>query len=107
PPSETPLGIQDVSRAQAVVIGFAQATALIPGVSRSGASIVGGLLMGLDRATATNFAFYLALPTLGAATLVDLAGSLKDLTPDVLVLMLAGAVASGIVGAISVKWLLA
>jgi undecaprenyl-diphosphatase len=106
PPSDTPLGVQELSRVQAVVVGFAQATALIPGVSRSGASIVGGLLMGLDRATATNFAFYLAIPTLGAATLVDLVSSLKDLSPDVIGLMLAGAVASGIVGGTSVKWLL-
>jgi undecaprenyl-diphosphatase len=106
PPAGTPLGIQELTPVRAILIGFAQATALIPGVSRSGASIVGGLLTGLDRATATNFAFYLAIPTLGAATLVDLASSLNGLTPDVIWLMFVGTVTSAIVGAISVKWLL-
>lgn len=98
--------IPDLTWLQALIIGLAQATALIPGVSRSGASIVGGLLLGLDRASATNFAFYLAIPTLGAATLVDLAGSFKTLTSDVLLLMLVGTIVSGVVAAASVKWLL-
>lgn len=53
---------------QAVGIGLAQCMALIPGTSRSGATIVGGLLLGLDRRVATEFSFFLALPTMFAAT---------------------------------------
>jgi undecaprenyl-diphosphatase len=57
---ETPIG-------RAFGIGVCQAVAIVPGVSRSGATIVGGLLLGLDRAVATEFSFFLAMPTLTAA----------------------------------------
>ena len=59
-----------VSYRQALLIGIVQIAALIPGVSRSAASIFGGMLTGLNRETATRFSFYLAIPTLGAATVV-------------------------------------
>jgi undecaprenyl-diphosphatase len=63
-------------------IGVAQVTSLFPGVSRAGATIVGGLLVGLDRRTATEFSFYLAMPTLSAASLFSLAKALPYLTVD-------------------------
>ncbi len=68
----------------AFLIGCAQVLALVPGVSRSGATILGGYCLGLTRFIATEFSFFLALPTLGAATLYDLyksrgALSLSDL----------------------------
>ena len=91
---------------QALAIGLAQATALVPGVSRSGASMVGGLLTGLDRPTATAFSFYLAIPTLGAATVVDLLGSLRQLNADNLPLLLIGTVVSAVVAGASIRWLL-
>jgi undecaprenyl-diphosphatase len=53
-------------------IGVSQTLSLVPGVSRSGATIVGGLLMGLDRATAAEFSFFLAMPTMMAAFVHDL-----------------------------------
>jgi undecaprenyl-diphosphatase len=96
----------DVSWPQAVGVGFAQALSLIPGVSRSGASIIGGLLAGLDRPTATNFSFYLAIPTLGAATLYDLARSLRGLKPGDFAFLLVGTVVSGVVAWIAIRWLL-
>ena len=71
--------IEDVPRSpivQALLVGFWQVLALIPGMSRSGMSIIGGMLSGLDRQRATQFSFYLAMPTLGAATLYTL---IKDL----------------------------
>jgi undecaprenyl-diphosphatase len=57
----------------ALKIGFAQAFALIPGTSRSGATIIGGMLFGLSRPAATEFSFFLAIPTLFAACLYDFA----------------------------------
>lgn len=59
--------VDDVTAPQATVIGVSQMLALVPGVSRSGATIVGGLVAGLDRPTAAEFSFFLAMPTLAAA----------------------------------------
>ncbi|MBU6321586.1 MAG: undecaprenyl-diphosphate phosphatase [Patescibacteria group bacterium] len=59
---------RDLSWTQAILVGFAQAVAIIPGVSRSGATIVGGLALGISRATIVEFSFLLAVPTMVAAT---------------------------------------
>lgn len=60
--------VDDMSWKQALKIGFAQCLAMIPGTSRSGATIIGGLLFGLSRKAATEFSFFLAMPTMvGAA----------------------------------------
>jgi len=64
--------IEDVSLSQAFWIGIAQVFALIPGTSRAGASIVGGIAVGQDRKTAAEFSFLLALPVLAAASGFDL-----------------------------------
>src|SRR5919202_5985450 len=96
----------EVSWSQAIAVGCAQALSLIPGVSRSGASIVGGLLAGMDRPTATTFSFYLAIPTLGAATLYDLARSVRGLSTADLAFLLVGTVVSGVVAWIAIRWLL-
>jgi undecaprenyl-diphosphatase len=56
----------------ALKVGFAQAVAMIPGTSRSGATIMGGLIFGLSRKTAAEFSFFLAIPTMFAATFYDL-----------------------------------
>lgn len=63
----TTRSVDDTSLGQAIAIGLAQVLALVPGVSRSGATIVGGRLAGLDRGTAAEFSFFLAMPTLAAA----------------------------------------
>lgn len=60
--------LEHIGLSRAVGVGFAQCMALIPGMSRSGSTIVGGLLLGLDRKVATEFSFFLALPTMFAAT---------------------------------------
>jgi len=60
--------VDDIRWRDALKIGFAQALALIPGTSRSGATIIGGMVFGLSRTAATEFSFYLAIPTLFAAT---------------------------------------
>ncbi|MBZ9715702.1 undecaprenyl-diphosphate phosphatase [Deinococcus multiflagellatus] len=64
--------LTQVTPRQALLVGCAQCLALVPGVSRSASSIIGGLLTGLDRPTATAFSFYLSIPTLGLATLYAL-----------------------------------
>ncbi len=64
--------VDDLSVTDALKLGIAQAFALIPGTSRSGATIIGGLLFGLSRKTATEFSFFLAIPTLIIASLYDL-----------------------------------
>ncbi|MEO8304634.1 MAG: undecaprenyl-diphosphate phosphatase [Betaproteobacteria bacterium] len=64
--------IDDMRWTDALKVGFAQALALVPGTSRSGATIIGGMLFGLSRVAATEFSFFLAIPTLFAATLYSL-----------------------------------
>jgi undecaprenyl-diphosphatase len=91
---------------QAAGIGVAQMLALIPGVSRSGATIVGGLLSGLSRRAAAQFSFYLAIPMLGAATLYDLWKSRDLIGSDDVAMLLLGAVVAGVVGWLAVGWLL-
>lgn len=91
---------------QAAGVGLAQMLALIPGTSRSGATIVGGLLAGLSRRAAAQFSFYLAIPMLGAATLYDLWKSRDLLDGDGLAMLLLGAAVAGVVGWLAVGWLL-
>lgn len=66
------LEVEDLSPLDALKLGVAQAFALIPGTSRSGATIIGGLLFGLSRKAATEFSFFLAIPTLIVASMYDL-----------------------------------
>jgi len=103
---EQPEALMDVTYRQALTIGLIQVISLIPGVSRAATSIFGGMLSGLNRETATRFSFYLAIPTLGAATVVDLLLSLKDIHGGDLVFLAVGTVVSGIVAWFAVGWLL-
>jgi undecaprenyl-diphosphatase len=95
-----------VSLRQALFIGVAQTLALIPGASRSAVSIIGGMFTGLNRQTATQFSFYLAIPTLGGATVLELLLSLDEIQGSDLVYLIVGAVVSGIVAWIAIGWLL-
>jgi undecaprenyl-diphosphatase len=78
----------------ALGVGFFQCLALIPGVSRSGSTIVGALLLGLDRRAAAEFSFFLAMPTMLGAFTYDLAKNYKNLTMDDGVLVFVGFVAA-------------
>ncbi len=75
--------LDSMSPRLALGVGLAQVLSLFPGISRSGATIMGGLVLGLDRKTATEFSFFLAIPTMFAATLYDLLKGIKHLgIPD-------------------------
>lgn len=91
---------------QALIVGTWQVLALIPGMSRSGMSIIGGMVSGLDRSTATQFSFYLAIPTLGAATVYTLLRDLAEIDSSGFGLLFLGAVVSAIVSWVSIGWLL-
>ena len=106
PRRETTHQMERISWKQALGIGVAQTLALVPGVSRSGAAILGGMFGGLDRRTATAFSFYLAIPTLGAATIVDLLTSLSQISAGDLGRLFLGAVVSMIIAWLSIDWLL-
>lgn len=67
---------------RALAVGACQTLALVPGVSRSGATIVGGMLCGLDRAVAAEFSFFLAMPTLAGAFVHELWGARHQLNPE-------------------------
>jgi undecaprenyl-diphosphatase len=79
-PRPTVKRVEDIKGRTALGVGLAQVLSLFPGVSRSGATIMGGYLLGLDRPVATQFSFYLAVPVMFAATLFDLAGSWRSLS---------------------------
>lgn len=70
----TPLGegLEKITWKQALVVGFAQCLAMVPGTSRSGATIISGMIAGIPRRTATEFSFFLAMPTMLAATVLSL-----------------------------------
>jgi undecaprenyl-diphosphatase len=90
----------------ALLVGFAQCFALIPGTSRSGATIIGGLLFGLSRRAATEFSFFLAVPTLVAAGAWD-AWSNRDLfVAEDLGIFAVGLVTSFVSAFLCIRWLL-
>jgi undecaprenyl-diphosphatase len=107
-PRET-IRIHDVDQmtwVDALKVGFAQCFALIPGTSRSGATIIGGMLLGLSRKAATDFSFFLAIPTLIGAGVYSLYKERASLTSADIPLFLVGLVVSFVAAWICVRWLL-
>jgi undecaprenyl-diphosphatase len=95
-----------LSYKQAITIGFAQSVAMIPGVSRSAATIVGGMLAGLRRETIVEFSFLLAVPTMAAATGLDLLKSSGGLTTGEINLLFIGFFSAFTSALFAVTWLL-
>ncbi|MER2603353.1 MAG: undecaprenyl-diphosphate phosphatase [Candidatus Competibacter phosphatis] len=99
--------IDQMSGKDALLVGIAQCLALFPGVSRSGATIMGGMLGGLSRFAATEFSFFLAIPTMFAATFYSLYKEWGHLTMADVPIFAVGFVAAFLGGLVVVRFLLA
>lgn len=98
--------IEDLSYKHAFFIGLIQSLSIIPGVSRAGATIIGGMLLGSKRKVAVEFSFLLAVPTMLAATGLDLLKSSHSFTVDQYGLLAVGLIGSFVTAMIAVKYLL-
>jgi undecaprenyl-diphosphatase len=98
--------VDDMTPLDALKMGIAQAFALIPGTSRSGATIIGGMMFGLSRQVATEFSFFLAIPTLLGATAYSLFKARALLSVNDLPMFGIGTVAAFISAFLCVRWLL-
>jgi undecaprenyl-diphosphatase len=98
--------IEKVNYQQALIIGFFQVLALIPGTSRSGATIVGGMLSGLSRKTAADFSFLLAIPTMFAASGYEFVKNISTFKEENFIVLGVGFIVSFISCYIAVKWFL-
>ncbi len=96
---------RDITYRQALAIGLFQAVAVIPGVSRSAATIVGGLAVGIRRLAILEFSFLLAVPTMAAATGLDLLKSYKDISSADAGVLLFGCAVSFVIALLSLRWL--
>jgi len=100
-------GVSNVTLRHSIGIGLIQCLAMIPGVSRSGATILGAIAMGVDRKTDAEFSFFLAVPTLAGATALQLYKHGAGIGSDMIGYILLGALISFIVAIIVVKAFLA
>ena len=98
--------VDDMTLLDAFKVGCAQAFALVPGTSRSGATIIGGMMFGLSRKAATEFSFFLAIPTLLAATVYSLYKERALLSAADLPMFTVGTVAAFVSAFLCVRWLL-
>ena len=103
PKNHTVKDVEKVTYTQALWIGFSQIFSLIPGTSRAGATIVGGMLSGLDRKTSSDFSFLLAIPVMGAVSAYDLLKHYKEFADANLSAFGMGFVVAFIVAYITVK----
>lgn len=90
----------------ALLIGLAQSVAMIPGVSRSGATIMGSILLGVDRKVATEFSFFLAIPTMFGATIYDIYKNYSSMSFDDAGLIAAGFISAFVAAMLVVKILI-
>ncbi len=100
-------GVSAMSLKQSALVGIVQCLAMVPGVSRSGATILGAMGLGIDRRTAAEFSFFLAVPTLAGATVLQLYKHGAGIGSDMIGYILLGALISFIVAIAVVKAFLA
>jgi len=98
--------IKDVTMLDSILIGLAQAVALVPGSSRSGTTITGGLFLGLKRDVAARFSFLLSVPAVLASGLLQLKESLAFINYDLAINLIVATIVSGIAGYLAIDFLL-
>lgn len=98
--------VADISYAHCFFIGLFQTVAVVPGVSRAGATILGGLWLGVPRKTIVEFSFLLALPTMAGATGLDLLKNASSFSYDQFSILAVGFVASFVTAMLAIKFLL-
>ena len=98
--------MKDITIKDSIVIGIAQCFALIPGSSRSGTTITGGLFVGLTRETAARFSFLLSIPAVFASGMLELFESLKYLHGEMTVNLIVSTIVSGVCGYMAIDFLL-
>ncbi len=98
--------IKNINTGSLLGIGLFQAMAMIPGVSRAAATIIGGMILGIKRATIVEFSFLLAVPTMLAATSLDLYKSYREFSSAQFSLLAMGFIASFVMAILSIRFLL-
>lgn len=98
--------IDELALADVLWIGVAQAMALVPGVSRSGATICAALYLGLRRSDAARFSFLLGIPAIAGAGVLELPEAIRQLGDDAVVPLVVGTLVSAVVGYVAIAWLL-
>lgn len=98
--------LTDISYKQSFIIGLFQSVAIIPGISRAAATIVGGLTQSISRKTIVEFSFLLAIPTMLAASGLDLLKTAGDFSKNEFLLLLAGFATSFVIAILAIKFLL-
>ena len=107
PPSSVRIrAVEDMRGRDALMVGLVQCLAMVPGTSRSGATIIGGMLLGLSREAATDFSFFLAIPTLIGAGAYSLYKERALLSVEDIPMFATGLVVSFVSAWICVRWLL-
>jgi undecaprenyl-diphosphatase len=96
--------IKQLTYKTALIVGFFQCLAMIPGTSRSGATIIGGIILGLSRGVAAEYSFFLAIPTMAGATLLKLLKNGLNFTPEEWKLTAIGSLVSFLVAYLVIKW---
>jgi len=98
--------IENINPPTALSIGLFQCLAMIPGVSRSGATIIGAMLLKVNRKVATEFSFFLAIPTIGSACVYDIYKNFNQLNFDNIDILITGIISSFIASILVIKWLI-
>lgn len=96
--------VNNLSFKQSFGIGLFQIISMIPGVSRSGATIIGGLLLKLDRKTATEFSFFLSIPTIFAASIFDFYKNYNSFDNDKIYIIIIGFIAAFLSSLVVIRW---